>query len=367
MFKHNHELTRFPEMKPQAYKSAKRVLCPMTRVRRLLPGLVATLIGASVAMPLLAQTPPESQRISIQIATGPVTGSYLRVGETVARIISNPPGLARCDEDGVCGPKGLIATSRSSSGSIANAISVNSGRVKSAIVQSDIARAAFEGTGPFRSTGALKNLRALARLHDETLHLVVASRSGIKRLGDLKGKRVGIDNATSATNHTARMLLATAGVSTGRMTFSFQSPEKAADDVRDGKLDAYFTIGATPIRSVDGLVRRGQARVIGIDARVVAAAVRKSPLFHKVAMPGDTYRRSKALTTLGVTTVWLVHKDMSDDIAFGILRSLWNPANHAELERLGSLADTIKVERAAENLPLPLHAGAQRFYAGADR
>jgi TRAP-type uncharacterized transport system substrate-binding protein len=58
---------------------------------------------------------------------------------------------------------------------------------------------------------------------------------------------------------------------------------------------------------------------------------------------------------------------MSDDIAFGILRSLWNPANHAELERLGSLADTIKVERAAENLPLPLHAGAQRFYAGADR
>lgn len=339
----------------------------MISVRRLLEGVAATLIVASATMPLFAQMPPESQRISIQIATGPISGSYLRVGETVARIISNPPGLARCDEEGVCGPKGLIATSRSSSGSIANAISVSSGRVKSAIVQGDIARAAFEGTGPFKSYGALKNLRALARLHDETLHLVVASRSGIKRLGDLKGKRVGIDSAKSATNFTVRMVLATARISTGRLHLSHQSPEKAAEDLRDGKLDAYFTIGSVPIRSVDGLLRRGQARVIGLDARVIAAAVQKSPMIHKVAMPGDTYRRSKALATLGVASVWLVHKDMSDDVAYGILRSLWNPANRAELKRLGALADSIKAERAAENLPLPVHDGARRFYAEADR
>lgn len=339
----------------------------MSHARRLLPGFVASLIAASIAMPLLAQTPPESQRISIEIATGPVPGSYLRVGEAVARIISNPPGLARCDVDGVCGPKGLIATSRSSSGSIANAISVDSGRVTSAIVQSDIARAALAGAGPFRNTGALKNLRALARLHDETLHLVVASRSRIKRLADLKGKRVGIDGATSAVNFTARMVLANARIPTTRLRLSFQSPERAAEDLRDGKLDAYFVVGVVPIRSVDGLVRRGQARVIGLDAKVVAAVAKKDPMFQKLTMPGDTYRRSKTLTTLGVASVWLVHKDMSDEVAYGILRSLWHPANRAELNRLGAISQSMQVERAAENLPLPLHGGAQRFYAEADR
>jgi uncharacterized protein len=339
----------------------------MTSARRLVPGLVAIAFAVSIAMPLLAQTPPESQRISIEIATGPVAGSYLRVGETVARIVSNPPGLARCDEEGVCGPKGLIVTSRSSSGSVANAMSVNSGRVKSAIVQGDAARAAFDGTGPFKNSGPLKNLRALARLHDETLHLVVAPRSRVKRLSDLKGKRVGIDGATSATNFTARRILAAAKIPTSRLRLSYRTPELAAADMRDGKLDAYFVIGVAPIRSVDGLVRRGQARVIGIESKVVAAAIKGEPLLQKTVLPADTYRRSKTLTTLNVASVWLVHKDLPRQLAYDMLRSLWNPANRGELNRLGALAQTIQVARAGEALPLPLHEGAQRFYAEADR
>ena len=39
----------------------------------------------------------------------------------------------------------------------------------------------------------------------------------------------------------------------------------------------------------------------------------------------------------------------------------------AELNRLGSIASSIRVEKAAENLPVPLHNGAQRFYAEAGR
>jgi len=348
-------------------KRPHRLLHGFLRYGLLRCGLWAIVAASSIAVPLFAQTPPESQRISFQIATGPVSGSYLRVGETVARIISNPPGLARCDEEGVCGPEGLIATSRSSSGSIANAISVNSGRVKSAIVQGDIARAAFDGTGPFKAGGPLKNLRAIARLHDETLHLVVASRSRIKKLSDLKGKRVGIDSAKAATNFTVRTILAMGNIDTNRLRLSYQAPEQAAEDMRDGKLDAYFVIGATPIRSVDWIVRRGQGRVIGIDARVIAAAVKRNPMLMKIDLPSDTYRSSKALATLGVGSVWLVHKDLPKDIAYGIVRSLWNPANRSELQRLGSIARSIHVEKAAENLPVPLHDGAQLFYAEAGR
>jgi TRAP-type uncharacterized transport system substrate-binding protein len=37
------------------------------------------------------------------------------------------------------------------------------------------------------------------------------------------------------------------------------------------------------------------------------------------------------------------------------------------LRRLGTIAETIEAAKAAENLPLPLHPGAQRFYADAGR
>ncbi len=337
------------------------------KLRQLTNVLIAICAGLMVA-PLAAQVaPPETQRISFQIATGPVSSSYLRVGETIAGIISNPPGLGRCRVAGVCGPEGLIATSRSSGGSVANAIAVNSGRVKSAIVQGDIAAAAIGGTGPFKEIGPLQQLRAIARLHDETLHLVVASRSRIRKLSDLRGKRVAIDAPTSATNHTVRSLLGAAKISPSRVRLSFESGEQAAEALRAGRIDAFFVIGIAPVKVVDGLARRGQARVIGIDARAVSQLAQRNALFSRHVLPGDTYRASRAVTTLNVGTVWVVQKSMPDSVVRGVLRSLWNPANKGDLRRLGKAANTIVPARAAENLPLPLHGGAERFYAEAGR
>jgi TRAP transporter TAXI family solute receptor len=322
--------------------------------------LTAGTLAAQVA-------PPETQRISFQIATGPVSGSYLRVGEAIAGIISNPPGLARCDVEGVCGPKGLIATSRSSSGSIANAISVHAGRVKSAIIQSDVAKAAYEGQGPFKDIGPLSELRAVARLHEETLHLVVASRSRIRKLGDLTGKRVAIDGPRSATNFTVHQLLSSAKINVRRVKLSFEPADRAAEAMRNGKLDAFFVIGVAPVRAVDGLVRRGQARVVALDARATAALAAANPMFSRYVLPADTYRSSKAVATLNVSAVWVVQKSMPDAVVRAVLRSLWNPSNRPELKRLGKVAQTLDAAKAAENLPMPLHTGAARFYADAGR
>ena len=333
--------------------------------------LTTLLIAISAALmvaPIAAQVaPPETQRISFQIATGPVSGSYLRVGEAIAGIISNPPGLGRCRVQGVCGPEGLIATSRSSGGSVSNAIAVNAGRVTSAFLQGDVAIAARDGTGPFKSMGPLTQLRAIARLHDETLHLVVGTRSRIRKFGDIKGKRVAIDGPVSATNFTVRALLEAARIDPSRLRLSFEGGEQAAEALRAGRLDGFFVIGVAPIKPVDTLVRRGQARVMALDASAVAALVRHNPMFGRYVLPAGSYRSSRAALTLNIGTVWVVKKSLPEDVVRGILRSLWNPANRPDLRRLGKVAQTILPARAAENLPLPLHEGAERFYAEAGR
>ncbi len=340
----------------------------MEQKTRQLRNVLIAIGAALLAIPLSAQvSPPEAQRISFQIATGPASGSYLRVGETIAKIISHPPGLARCDVVGVCGPEGLIVTLRSSSGSVANAISVNSGRVKSAIVQGDIAAAALAGQGPFKGMGPLTELRAIARLHEETIHLVVSSRSRIRNLSDLVGKRVAIDGPRSATNHTVRLLLTAAKVDPARIRLSFEAPERAADSLRNRKLDAFFVIGVAPVQTVDALVRRGQARVVDLDSRAMTSLAAAMPMFSKYTLPADSYRSSKAVTTLNIASVWVVQKSLPNGVVRGILRSFWNSRNQEDLRRLGKIAETIEAAKAAENLPLPLHPGAQRFYADAGR
>ncbi len=340
----------------------------MRRNARQLTNALIAISAVLAASPLSAQIdPPETQRISLQIATGPASGTYLRVGEVIAKIVSHPPGLARCDMPGVCGPEGLIATLRSSSGSVSNAIAVNGGRVKSALVQGDVAAAAREGEGPFGKMGPLKDLRAIARLHDETLHLVVSPRARIRKLGDIVGKRVGIDGPRSATNYTARLVLGAAKVDLSRVRLSFDQTARAAEALQSGKLDAFFVIGVVPVTAVDRLVRRGQARVVSLDAAVIERLARNNPMFGRQVMPSDTYRSSREVTTLSVASVWVVQKSLPEDVVRGILRSLWNPANRGELRRLGKVASTIDPARAAENLPLPLHPGAERFYADAGR
>ncbi len=337
-----------------------------TKSARWLPALMAVMgVGLAVA-PLFAQTPPETERISFQIATGPVSGSYLQVGEAIAIIVSHPPGLTRCDVKGVCGPKGLIATTRSSSGSVSNAINVNRGSVQSAIVQGDIAQAAFEGLGPFKD-GALTDLRAIARLHDEALHLVVSPRLRLKRLKDLAGKRVGIDISNSATDYTVRTVLTAAGVRLNRLRIKMIPADKAGDEIRSGKLDAFFVIGVAPIRTVDQLIRRGHARLASLDAPAIAALTRKSAMYGRVVLPDGAYRGSKPVTTLSIASVWVVNRSQPAAPVAQLLRSLWNPANRADLQRRGNFALSIDPKRAAENLPLPLHEGAQRFYAEAGR
>ena len=340
----------------------------MRQITRQLTNLLIAISAGFAASPLSAQVdPPETQRISLQIATGPVSGSYLRVGEVIAKIISHPPGLARCDAPGVCGPEGLIATLRSSGGSVSNAAAVDAGRVKSAFVQGDVAAAARDGDGPFRKTGPLKELRAIARLHEETVHLVVAPRSRIRKLSDLRRKRVAIDGPQSATNYTARQLLQAAKVSSRRVKLSFESSTRAAELLQNGKLDAFFVIGVTPLTTVDRLVRRGQARIVSLDAAAVSALTRDNAMFSRKVLPSGTYRSSKEVIALNIASVWVVQKSVPDDVVRGILRSLWNPANREELQRLGKVAATIDPAKAAENLPLPLHPGAERFYANAGR
>lgn len=340
----------------------------MKRKTRQLANVLIAIAAVLATAPLSAQVaPPEAQRISLQIATGPAAGSYLRVGEAIAKIISHPPGLARCDVAGVCGPEGLIATLRSSSGSVANVIAVNSGRVRSALVQGDVAAAAYQGLGPFKQSGPLKDMRAIARLHEETIHLVASSRSHIRKLSDLVGKRVAIDGTRSATNYTARLLFEAAKVNPAKIKLSVETPERAAEALRNGRLDAFFAIGVAPISAVDGLVRRGQARVVALDARAITTLTRANPMFSKYTLPSDSYRSSKAVATLNVAAVWVVQKSVPDSTVRAILRSLWNPANRGDLRRLGKIADSIDAAKAAENLPLPLHPGAARFYSEAGR
>jgi hypothetical protein len=124
----------------------------------------ASLIGRSA----FAQGPA-----FFRIGTGGTAGTYYPVGGLLANAISEPPRL--------------VLTAQASNGSVANVNAVASGALESGFSQADVAHWAFTGTGLFEGKPKLADLRLLANLYPESIHLVAAKAAGIASVADLQG------------------------------------------------------------------------------------------------------------------------------------------------------------------------------------
>ena len=113
------------------------------------------------------------------IGTGGTAYTYYPVGGMIANAISKPPGSRECGKGGSCGVDGLIASAVSSRGSVDNVNAILSGLRNSGFAQSDVAYWAYTGTGTMEGKEPAKDLRTIAALFEEHIHLVTLKDSKI--------------------------------------------------------------------------------------------------------------------------------------------------------------------------------------------
>lgn len=165
-----------------------------------------------------------------------------------------------------------------------------------------------------------KELRIIAAAHALRVGFFVRKDSGIKTMGDLKGKRVPYGfSAMRALEPTVRAMLATADL-TEKDIKPVMVPNviRSADDFTSGAADAfYFAFGAPKVREVDAT--SGGIRVIEIDDKGMAAArkierwgylteVKPGPVFVGVDKPIKVYSFDNLLFTSAKTKDEFVQK-----------------------------------------------------------
>jgi TRAP transporter TAXI family solute receptor len=322
-----------------------------------------SLAGAIVLLLFAASGEGRAQaaRIPFLIATGPSGGTYFPVGQAIAGIVSNPPGANRCPVPEACGPSGLIASARTSDGAVANVLAVNAGYVDSGLAQADVVAEAENGSDVFRGAGKQSHVKILAALFSEDVHLVVAARSHIHSVGDLVSKRVSLGAEQSGTNVTARAVLAAYQLSDRSVKTSHDSVDEAIVRLQDGKLDAFFFVGATPVPVVSDLITRGIARLVAIDGAGRARLAKAVPSVEFDTIAAHTYAGTGAIETVRVRTLWIVRDTLAPSLAYGVLRALYNPANRDDLDVMPATR-AIRIDNAARNLPASLHPGASQFF-----
>ena len=323
-------------------------------------GLMVTLAAKSVA-----QIIDSPQRIAFQISTGSTTGTYFPVGNLLAQLLSHPPGVGRCEAANVCGPAGLIVSTRASQGSVANVLAVNSGMVASGLAQTDVVAQAVAGQGPFRRTGPVKQLRVIANLYGEDLHLLAAKNAKIGSVGDLRGKRVSLSSEGSGTIVTARAVLAAFRLSERSIIPNYDSAEKAVDLLQTGKLDALFFVGGTPVNLLQQLLDEDVAVLVPIDGAGLTRLLAREPYLSAHTIPRGTYTGTPDIETVSVDALWIADASQRDDLIYGILKALYHPANRTALQagRMGS--HFMEQATGATAATALLHPGAVRYFTEA--
>ena len=286
------------------------------------------------------------------IGTGGTAYTYYPVGGMIANAISKPPGSRECGKGGSCGVPNLIASAVSSRGSVDNVNAIISG----------LRNSGFAGTGTMEGKAPAKDLRTIAALFQEHIHLIALKDSNINSVKDLKGKRVSLDEPGSGTYVDAKLILESNGLSTSDVKAEALKGKAATDALRNGKVDAIFVVAGFPTGAVVELASSVAIKLVPIDGAGAKALTSKYGFFSQSPIPSGTYEGVDEVNTVAVGAQWFTSAKEDNELIYQITKALWNKESRKLMDVGHAKGKTITPETALSGVGVPLHPGAEKFY-----
>lgn len=282
----------------------------------------------------------------LTLATGGTSGVYYPLGGAIGQVLSNK-------SDGA-----LSVTAQATGASGENMRLVEAGDVDFAIVQNDVADAAFNGNAPFRNK--LGDVRAIARLYPEYIHVVASKDSGVKNLEDFKGKKVSVGARGSGNEVNCRQIFDFYGLDYKNLEPIFLPYGETADQFKDRQVDGFvFSIG-TPAPAIQDITTTQDVVFVPLEGAKADEVIAKFPYLVKDAIPAKTYKgQENAVPTLSVQAILVANKDMPDDVAYNLTKTLFE--NLGDVSKGHNKGSEIQLEKAADGVTIPFHPGAEKY------
>jgi TRAP transporter TAXI family solute receptor len=280
----------------------------------------------------------------LRIASGGVGGVYYAYAQGIKAVVQAAlPELRPV----------VVATAAS----VENLRLVGTAAAELGLTTADAAADGYHGVPPF--TAALP-VRALARLYESYVQLVVRADRPIRRLTDLPGRSVSIGPPGSGTELITTRLLRLAGVDLAAVHAEQLDPAMAAEAVEAGRLDGMFFSGGIPTGAIADLAHRVPVALVDLASYATPLGDQYGEVYTERTIPASTYGLDGPTPTVGVANYLVVGAAMDERVAYWLIRSLFE---HRDL-LAGSHPEGSRLDRAAAigTYPVPLHPGAARYY-----
>jgi TRAP transporter TAXI family solute receptor len=245
------------------------------------------------------------------------------------------------------------------SGGVVVVSAVDSGEGQLGLAQSDVVYLAYR-RGIEKNQYPHKNLRAIAVLWVNTFYVLVRKDSRFRSIDDLKGQRVGVIRPGTSGEFSTRIVLGAHGMSYADVQPIFEATDTLMPKLGAGEIDAVFSANPLPLAAARVLSQTVPLRLLPIGRKVTNQLRGSYPFLRPVTIAANQFAgQTDPVETLGAEWLLVCRSDLSEDLVYQLTRAFFEqlPA----MAREHGEAALIDPEQAPA-APIPLHAGAARYY-----
>ena len=282
---------------------------------------------------LLTAACTDSPQATLRVAAGEPGGFYKEFAELLANE--------------------LPATVLSTTGSVANLDLVRDGGADLALTLADAAAAAYAGRTPFTTPVPL---RAIGRVYENYMQLVVPADSPAQSITDLAGHRISLGAKGSGAALFGNRMIDRSGITA---EVDHRPLAEAVAELATGSVDAILWSGGVPTPALAELHRIRPIRLLDLTDQLAALQAEHGPVYERVAVPDGGY--GHPVDTIGVPNLLVTHRDLPDDVAGAVARVLVTRASRlVPPQALGT--QYLDQRSLIATAPLPMHPGAAAAY-----
>jgi TRAP transporter TAXI family solute receptor len=306
------------------------------------PKHLAQVLGIALAAAFSAAASAQQLRMM----TGPQGGSWYPLGGAIQGIIEkNVKGVSMrvLPGAGISNVKGVQA-GKADLG-FGNAVSSVDG---------------VNGRAPFDSkTG---NVCQVATLYFQYFHMVALADSGVKTVGDAKGKTLTTQQKGNTGEQMTRNVLEVYGLGYDKLSkVNHGSYTDSVSQMKDGHAQIFSMITTVPASAVMDLASARDVRVLEVPNDKLAALQKINRGYDKRIIKAGSYpKQDQDIQTIGTWTHLIASCKLPEKLVYDITKALAQNTEH-----LGNVVKAVKgltPKEMATDVGVPYHPGALKYF-----
>ena len=289
-----------------------------------------------------------AERRFLSIGTAPPGGAFFPVGSAIAQAVSNNRGELPWQ-----------VSAEATKGTQENIRRLNSGELDFAMANAAISYFAVRGEGGWEKQYSIRTVMTLA---PNIALFITPKSSGVKKIADLKGKRVTVGVAGAGFEFFVRLILQAHGVTYDDFKPLYNTQAGAVDMLADGSAAAAFLGGAVPTASIVQASASQDIHFIPFVESAKQSLYEAYPFFFPATIPAGTYRgQAEAFPGMNVGSMhFITSADKDENTVYQFTKILYE--KRAEVVKQHPAGKAINPKNVIKDTGTPFHPGAIRYY-----